>query len=116
MLAGTTEEASAHKHKDAVMFKKSIVKTFSLAAVAVSLIVVGASTASAGNYGYGKHHGKSFGYVKVKPFYGFGYGKNRAWQKHVGWCSKRFKTYNSYDNTFRPYNGPRKKCRSPFFH
>ena len=32
---------------------------------------------------------------------------------HVRWCSSRYKSYRAWDNTFQPYNGPRRQCRSP---
>lgn len=33
---------------------------------------------------------------------------------HVDWCLSRYRSYNPYDNTFQPFNGPRRYCRSPF--
>jgi hypothetical protein len=37
-----------------------------------------------------------------------------AWNNHVNWCSQRYRSYRIPDNTFQPYNGPRKQCVSPF--
>ena len=33
---------------------------------------------------------------------------------HVDWCHARYRSYRSYDNTFQPYNGPRRQCISPY--
>lgn len=33
---------------------------------------------------------------------------------HVGWCSDRYRSYRASDNTFQPYNGPRRTCVSPY--
>lgn len=33
---------------------------------------------------------------------------------HVRWCSQRYRSYRAYDNTFQPYNGPRRQCISPY--
>ncbi len=33
---------------------------------------------------------------------------------HVRWCANRYRSYRAYDNTFQPYNGPRRQCRSPY--
>lgn len=35
--------------------------------------------------------------------------------RHYEWCSGRYRSYRSYDNTFQPYNGPRQQCYSPYF-
>ena len=32
---------------------------------------------------------------------------------HISWCYSRYKSYRSSDNTFQPYNGPRRQCVSP---
>lgn len=34
---------------------------------------------------------------------------------HVRWCSERYRSYRVSDNTFQPYQGPRKACRSPYW-
>ncbi|MBN8934661.1 MAG: BA14K family protein, partial [Rhizobium pusense] len=39
------------------------------------------------------------------------YGGRRA---HVNWCANRYRSYRAYDNTFQPYNGPRRQCVSPY--
>ncbi|WP_274629104.1 BA14K family protein [Arvimicrobium flavum] len=33
---------------------------------------------------------------------------------HVQWCYNRYRSYRAYDNTFQPYNGPRRQCYSPY--
>jgi hypothetical protein len=33
---------------------------------------------------------------------------------HVEWCFARYRSYRAYDNTFQPYHGPRRQCRSPY--
>lgn len=34
---------------------------------------------------------------------------------HVSWCYDRYRSYRASDNTFQPYNGPRRSCRSPYY-
>ncbi|WP_432761578.1 BA14K family protein [Rhizobium calliandrae] len=34
--------------------------------------------------------------------------------RHVSWCMNRFRSYRVSDNTFQPYNGPRRQCVSPY--
>lgn len=36
-------------------------------------------------------------------------------QNHVNWCHSRYRSYRVSDNTFQPYNGPRKACVSPYW-
>ncbi|WP_315920204.1 BA14K family protein [Mesorhizobium sp. SP-1A] len=33
---------------------------------------------------------------------------------HVRWCSERYRSYRAYDNSWQPYNGPRRQCVSPY--
>ncbi|MFN3548184.1 MAG: BA14K family protein [Mesorhizobium sp.] len=33
---------------------------------------------------------------------------------HVNWCHNRYRSYRAWDNTFQPYNGPRRQCWSPY--
>jgi hypothetical protein len=33
---------------------------------------------------------------------------------HVDWCYDRYRSYRASDNTYQPYNGPRRQCRSPY--
>jgi hypothetical protein len=38
----------------------------------------------------------------------------RGGSAHVQWCYDHYRSYRASDNTFQPYNGPRKQCRSPY--
>jgi len=40
-----------------------------------------------------------------------GYGGGSA---HQQWCYNRYRSYRAWDNTFQPYNGPRRLCYSPY--
>jgi hypothetical protein len=33
---------------------------------------------------------------------------------HYEWCYARYRSYRAWDNTFQPYNGPRRQCYSPY--
>lgn len=33
---------------------------------------------------------------------------------HSEWCSTRYRSYRASDNTFQPFDGPRRPCVSPF--
>lgn len=33
---------------------------------------------------------------------------------HVQWCANQYRSYRASDNTFQPYNGPRRQCNSPY--
>ncbi|WP_173933529.1 BA14K family protein [Chelativorans sp. Marseille-P2723] len=33
---------------------------------------------------------------------------------HIRWCYDRYRSYRASDNTFQPYNGPRRPCVSPY--
>lgn len=34
---------------------------------------------------------------------------------HYDWCYRKYRSYRASDNTFQPYHGPRKQCRSPYW-
>ncbi len=38
----------------------------------------------------------------------------RGGSAHVRWCYNRYRSYRAWDNTFQPYHGPRRQCRSPY--
>lgn len=38
----------------------------------------------------------------------------RGASAHVDWCYARYRSYREWDNTFQPYNGPRRQCISPY--
>ncbi|MGH6760306.1 MAG: BA14K family protein [Phyllobacterium sp.] len=48
-------------------------------------------------------------YYRPRPIY------RRPANGHVSWCYQRYRSYRAYDNTFQPYNGPRRQCRSPYW-
>jgi hypothetical protein len=33
---------------------------------------------------------------------------------HEQWCYDRYRSYREWDNTWQPYNGPRRECISPY--
>ena len=33
---------------------------------------------------------------------------------HVSWCLERYRSYRPDDNTYQPFQGPRRPCESPF--
>ncbi|ASY63494.1 immunoreactive 14 kDa protein BA14k [Sinorhizobium sojae CCBAU 05684] len=45
------------------------------------------------------------------------YGQPRYYgggSAHTRWCYGRYRSYRAYDNTFQPYQGPRRACISPY--
>lgn len=44
--------------------------------------------------------------VRYRPRYGG--------DAHVEWCYNRYRSYRAYDNTYQPYEGPRRQCYSPY--
>lgn len=38
---------------------------------------------------------------------------HRGGNAHVRWCRNHYISYRASDNTFQPYNGPRRQCVSP---
>lgn len=38
----------------------------------------------------------------------------RGSSAHVQWCHDRWRSYRASDNTYQPYNGPRRQCVSPY--
>ena len=34
--------------------------------------------------------------------------------EHYRWCDDRYRSYDYETNTFQPYNGPRRRCNSPY--
>ena len=83
---------------------------------------------------YGAYCGKPYRYGNrgyyPKGFYGPNiylryYGSRRYYRPypsirtsysraHYNYCVKRYRSYRPADNTFQPYHGPRKACRSPY--
>jgi hypothetical protein len=33
---------------------------------------------------------------------------------HIRWCYSRYRSYRAWDNSWQPYHGPRRQCRSPY--
>jgi hypothetical protein len=33
---------------------------------------------------------------------------------HAEWCYSRYRSYRAWDNTYQPFNGPRRECFSPY--
>ncbi|MFB9950377.1 BA14K family protein [Rhizobium puerariae] len=52
-------------------------------------------------------------YAEPAPSYGGGGGGINP--RHYEWCSARYRSYDSYSNSFQPYNGPRQTCYSPYY-
>lgn len=50
-------------------------------------------------------------YVRPRPARPY-----RLNRDHVSWCYDRYRSYRAYDNTFQPYHGPRRQCRSPYMY
>lgn len=38
----------------------------------------------------------------------------RTGNAHMTWCLDRYRSYRAEDNSYQPYNGPRRACESPF--
>jgi hypothetical protein len=38
----------------------------------------------------------------------------RGGSAHVQWCYDHYRSYRASDNTYQPYNGPRRQCNSPY--
>lgn len=83
------------------MFRRTI-----FAACAVALTAATASTASAAGYGYSGYQQKAAPAYRAKSAYN---GDNA----HVRWCYNTYRSYRISDNSFQPYDGPRKACVSP---
>ena len=47
-------------------------------------------------------------------YYGPQLYQGTGWSDHVQWCVQRYRSYRPADNTFQPYDGPRRQCVSPY--
>lgn len=58
----------------------------------------------------------SFGIIIGRHYHG-GYGVRPGYMhpRHVRYCYNRYRSYRHYDNTFQPYHGPRRQCRSRYY-
>ncbi len=41
--------------------------------------------------------------------------EHRNIYRHERWCERKYRSYRVWDNTFQPYHGGRRECRSPYF-
>lgn len=41
-------------------------------------------------------------------------GGVRLSSRHIDWCERQYRSYRVSDNSFQPYNGPRRECVSPY--
>lgn len=48
-------------------------------------------------------------YVQPVQVYPAGYS-----QGHYNYCGSKYRSYHYPSNTFQPYHGPRRQCRSPY--
>lgn len=46
---------------------------------------------------------------------GYAVRPGRSSPAHIGWCYDRYRSYREWDNSFQPYNGPRRTCVSPYY-
>jgi opacity protein-like surface antigen len=51
--------------------------------------------------------GNNRGSIGVRPGY--------TNPQHVRWCHNKYRSYDQRTNTFQPYHGPRRECRSPYY-
>lgn len=48
-------------------------------------------------------------YVQPAPVYQAGFS-----QSHYNWCTHKYRSYHAPSNTYQPFNGPRRQCRSGY--
>lgn len=48
------------------------------------------------------------------PSYERTYSVRRAGSAHIEWCYDRYRSYRASDNSWQPYDGPRRECNSPY--
>lgn len=73
--------------------------------------------------GYRRHNGFwfppaafSFGIIIDQPRRGRSHVRpGYTNPQHVRWCDRKYRSYDRRSNTFQPYNGPRRECRSPYY-
>ncbi|MEM6464536.1 MAG: BA14K family protein [Pseudomonadota bacterium] len=57
-------------------------------------------------------HKRYYGRV---PYYRPQVRSKRSYRRaHYNYCFNRYRSYRASDNSFQPYHGPRKPCRSPY--
>ena len=80
-----------------------------------------------GRYYYNGHRGYKQRRAGYREYNGFwfpaaafavgiiiGGSQNNHNNAHVSWCYDRYRSYRASDDTFQPYHGPRRLCRSPY--
>jgi hypothetical protein len=107
--------------------------TVALAATVLTLMM----SQSAGANHWRHRDGITFGFAFGSPYYGDYYpypmyrpypyryvhpypvAPRRIYRSgqgtHVNWCYHRYRSYRAWDNSFQPYHGPRRQCRSPYW-
>jgi hypothetical protein len=73
--------------------------------------------------GYRRHNGLwfppaafSFGIIIEQPRRGRSHVRpGYTNPQHVRWCDRKYRSYRARDNSFQPYHGPRRECRSPYY-
>lgn len=43
-----------------------------------------------------------------------GHSRSYLSRSHIDWCHNRWRSYRVSDNSYQPYNGPRRVCVSPY--
>jgi hypothetical protein len=66
-----------------------------------------------------RYHRRIYPRLYLPPVYpNYRYVEPRRYNhgsRHVRWCYNRYRSYRAWDNTFQPYHGPRRQCRSPYW-
>ena len=57
----------------------------------------------------------SFGIIIEEPRRGRYIRPGYTNPQHVRWCHRKYRSYDRRSNTFQPYHGPRRECRSPYY-
>jgi hypothetical protein len=74
--------------------------------------------------GWRRHRGYWFppnAFYSGRSYNGPYYPYNRRYYRtalppeHYDYCFRRYRSYRASDNTFQPYRGPRRPCRSPYW-
>ena len=74
----------------------------------LGLPLLGLGLGYGGYGGYGYNNGYYPGYSNYPRRY------YRSGNAHENWCYSRYRSYRAWDNSFQPYNGPRRECISPY--
>ncbi|MHA7774444.1 BA14K family protein [Roseibium sp. M-1] len=101
------------------MFRKTFVTALTATLIAAAGTTALTGSASAGGYGYGYGNGGGYGgyhqpNVRVRKQIVRRHKAHHGKTPHEKWCYGNYRSYRAFDNTFQPYDGPRKFCVSPF--